>query len=584
MNRPSPDPDPAANALVTPSEGVAPPTVAMPSVEAPTREPVPGIELHEIIGRGGMGTVYVGRQAYLDRRVAVKLLNRMPDPEGRFPERFRREAKILASLSHPNIVACHSAGVCADGHGYLVMELIEGPTLRKWLKAHGRMSESRGLRLVRDLAEALECAHERGVIHRDVKPDNILLQPRPGVPDDHPFPFVPKLADLGLARTVESDGDESAERLTEAHAIMGTPATMAPEQIREPETTDWRADIYALGCVAFEALTGRRAFPGSPADAMRAKLTGTIPDPAEAAPDLSPATAALVRWMLEPDRTRRPQSYREIVEHCEKADPEGAERTWRHEGVARTAKSRGLAVVAALAAIGAFAVFGAWRMSDDAPPLVPRVPPRGSSPPGSASPAMVAVDMVAPHPTGRPATKHLFEESIERRLASWRVAGEAVWASEDDGPGVVAFGGFGRLSVEAPPEPFRIAVDAADIETEAGLGLELEDGRVLALGVQNLQGSSLLAVNVFRTSDRGGPFVADDDGSPAREMLKTAPSPASGSDEGFRLVMTVADRMAFFEANGGACGSVALPSPPAFVLIYSNGAAARFREAALERY
>ena len=221
---------------------------------------MPDIALEREIGRGGNGVVYLGRQTYLERTVAVKVINpgKIGTEGGRFTERFQREAKLLAGLAHPNIVACYQAGLTPDGDCYLAMEFVEGHSLSEHIAANGPLHPEIAARIALDTARALDFANARGIIHRDVKPDNILLRTESGPGADSGFPFTVKLVDLGLAKVCD-DGDTA--RMTQTGLVMGTPVTMAPEQFTDPEGVDFRADIYGLGCVLYQCLTAVRAFP-----------------------------------------------------------------------------------------------------------------------------------------------------------------------------------------------------------------------------------------------------------------------------------------------------------------------------------
>ncbi len=284
---------------------------------------IPEVAITRVIGKGGMGVVYAGRQSYLDRDVAVKVLSSaLVDPS--FAERFRREAKILAGMTHPNVVACYSAGVTPTSTCYLVMELIDGPSLAQWLKEKGRLPPKEALAITRDVAGALDHAYQAKIIHRDVKPENVLLARRKGSGSDAEFPFVVKLADLGLARSTAEDA--SIMDLTARGAVLGTPTTMAPEQFEDPNGVDWRADIYGLGCVLFHCLTGRQAFPpqATLAATFTQKLVPKPPDPRELRADLDPQLAAFVMRLLAKRRDDRPQSYAEIVAECDRLVGGGA--------------------------------------------------------------------------------------------------------------------------------------------------------------------------------------------------------------------------------------------------------------------
>ncbi|MBL9126892.1 MAG: serine/threonine protein kinase, partial [Verrucomicrobiales bacterium] len=202
----------------------------------------PELEIHELVGAGGMGAVFKARQPHLDRWVALKVLPETMAAHAAFVERFHREARTLARLNHPNIVTVFDFGR-RDAFCFLLMEFVDGVNLRQALRA-GRFSPEQALGLVPKICEALQFAHDEGVLHRDIKPENLLLDGRGRV----------KIADFGIAKLV---GDATGERgLTVSGAALGTPAYMAPEQIENPSDVDHRADIYSLGVVIYEMLTG----------------------------------------------------------------------------------------------------------------------------------------------------------------------------------------------------------------------------------------------------------------------------------------------------------------------------------------
>ena len=272
---------------------------------------IPGITLHVELARGGMGVVYSGRQDFLDRRVAVTLLSVELGGES-FVQRFQREAKILAGIKHPNIVACHMAGQTDEGQSYLVMEFIDGPSLKKWIADNGPVPVRAALRTARAVGQALGHAHTLGIIHRDVKPENILLETVTSTALDVTFPFTPKVVDLGLARA--SEGNASMG-LTSPGSVMGTPATMSPEQYDEPDQVDFRTDIYGLGCALYEMLTAKPAFRGKKLSEIVARKRDPLaPDPCTENPDVPSAVGALVQSMLAPERENRPASYKELDE------------------------------------------------------------------------------------------------------------------------------------------------------------------------------------------------------------------------------------------------------------------------------
>ncbi len=200
----------------------------------------PQLQVLELLGAGGMGAVYKARQPALDRLVALKVL-----PAGGgvgSTERFNREARALARLSHPNIVGVHEFGQ-VEGLHFFIMEFVDGANLRQ-LEKTARLSPREALQIIPQICDALQYAHDEGVVHRDIKPENVLVDRRGRV----------KIADFGLAKI--ADPDPEATRLTVEGQVMGTPHYMAPEQVERPLAVDHRADIYALGVVFYEMLTG----------------------------------------------------------------------------------------------------------------------------------------------------------------------------------------------------------------------------------------------------------------------------------------------------------------------------------------
>ncbi len=202
----------------------------------------PQLEIIECLGRGGMGVVYKARQPKLDRFVALKILAREKERDTHFAERFQREARALARLNHPNIVAVHDFGE-TGGLFYLLMEFVDGVNLRQMIRAD-KMTPEQALRVVPPICEALQYAHQQGIVHRDIKPENILVDKQGRV----------KIADFGIAKMLGAEG--RAEPLTGDQQAVGTPHYMAPEQLEKPQTVDHRADIYSLGVVFYEMLTG----------------------------------------------------------------------------------------------------------------------------------------------------------------------------------------------------------------------------------------------------------------------------------------------------------------------------------------
>jgi serine/threonine-protein kinase len=249
----------------------------------------------ERIAAGGMGEVFRARDAVLDREVAIKVLHRSLSGDQGFVERFRREARAAAGISHPNIVNVHDWGA-VDGLYYMVMEYVRGRALRDLLNVRGRLAPAQVADVLRQTLTALDHAHRRGLVHRDVKPENVLVTTE----------GVVKVADFGLARAY-ADG-----RQTQAGTVTGTVQYLAPEQIRG-EPADPRSDLYSLGIVSFELLTGRLPFTGETAMAIAYKhLSDRVPRPSSIAADIPADVDAFVASATERDRELRPESAAEM--------------------------------------------------------------------------------------------------------------------------------------------------------------------------------------------------------------------------------------------------------------------------------
>jgi serine/threonine protein kinase len=293
---------------------LAEPTLAMtgtfsePAPPDMTGHTLGAYRLELLIGAGGMGEVYLARDATLGRDVAIKILPRAFTGHPDRLARFEREARMLAALNHPNICAIYGFEE-AEGVRFLILELVDGETLAERLaRASLGRSDAAGLPLrealtiARQIAEALEVAHEKGIIHRDLKPANIRITPD----------GVVKVLDFGLAKSVAGDGaspdlthvpDATAEGRREG-AVMGTARYMSPEQARG-QTVDKRTDIWAFGCVLYEMLSGRVTFAGDTASDTIAKILEREPDWRALPPTLRPGVVTLLQRCLEKDAKRR---------------------------------------------------------------------------------------------------------------------------------------------------------------------------------------------------------------------------------------------------------------------------------------
>ncbi len=224
----------------------------------------PQLEVLALIGQGGMGFVYKVRQPSLDRTVALKILSPELSRDPAFAERFAREARVLGKLNHPNIVTVFEHGV-SQPFFYLLMEFVDGVNLRQAMRA-GRFTPEQALAIVPGICDALQAAHAQGIWHRDIKPENILLNAGGGV----------KIADFGIARIVGDPGRDFT--LTSTGAALGSAAYMAPEQHERPHDVDHRADIYSLGVVIYEMLTGELPLGRFPLPSRRASVSARIDD------------------------------------------------------------------------------------------------------------------------------------------------------------------------------------------------------------------------------------------------------------------------------------------------------------------
>ena len=321
------------------------------------------------LGGGGMSRVFLAREVALNRQVVVKVV---PIDGGHAAvERFRREITTAAQLQHPHIVPVLSAGDAA-GVPYFTMPYVPGDSLRARMAGRAPMPLVDAVKILRDVAQALAFAHERGFVHRDIKPDNILLADGAAVVTDF---GVAKALSFATGSSVGTAGDG----MTAAGVSLGTPAYMAPEQVSADPSIDHRADLYAWGCVAYELFTGASPFGHrSPAKLFVAHLTETPTPVATTRTDLSPPLAALVMRCLEKDPAHRPQSARELLTALDAlATPSGA-RASSGEGTptppatpapasARGMRSRVIAGMALLAAVlvGGYAL-NARRASADA--------------------------------------------------------------------------------------------------------------------------------------------------------------------------------------------------------------------------
>jgi eukaryotic-like serine/threonine-protein kinase len=260
-------------------------------------------EIGDMLGRGGMGIVYLARDRQLDEQVALKVLRRdvlSNDPT--LLDRFKQEIKLARRITHRNVLRTHDFGETADGTPYISMEYLEGVTLKDLIVSKGALPLGVGLRVAKQACQGLEAAHRQGVVHRDIKPQNMLILPETG---------ELKIMDFGIARVSEVKGGQGG--LTSDGVVMGTPDYMPPEQ-GQGRPADFRSDIYALGIVLFEVFTGRLPFSGdTPMAVVLNHIQATPPDPRAANPALPEELSALVLRCIQKDPAKRFDQVAEIL-------------------------------------------------------------------------------------------------------------------------------------------------------------------------------------------------------------------------------------------------------------------------------
>jgi len=257
-------------------------------------------ELRDKLGSGAFGVVFTARDPNLERDVAIKLLRSTHLTKRVVVQRFLQEARVTARVAHPGIVTIHDCGMVESRVGstaFIAMELLSGESLTRRLARCGRLGPQAASEVARQIASALEAAHRADVLHRDLKPDNIYLTPDPAMPNGERV----KVLDFGLAKLGQTDH-------TQRQCVLGTPRYMSPEQARSAAHVDHRSDIYALGCILFELVTGRAPFEGDVVNLMDRHQRVPAPRAAAYEPALPPALDDLIAEMLAKDPMRRPQT------------------------------------------------------------------------------------------------------------------------------------------------------------------------------------------------------------------------------------------------------------------------------------
>ncbi len=264
----------------------------------------------DLIGKGGMGKVYLAEHVALGKKVAVKVLNPAYTNRPDQVRRFLREAKAASTIGHENVIDITDFGEMANGQVFFAMEYLQGDDLGKLLKKSGPMPWGRARRVVLQICRALQAAHGKGIIHRDMKPENCFLIQRNGIRD-----FV-KVLDFGIAKFLEENRDGGSNPLTQIGALIGTPEYMAPEQIHG-DAADLRMDVYAVGCIMYQLLTGNLPFTDKTMYGVLSQQVNAKPvPPKQLAPDadIPPEVEAIVLRAMEKDKNARFQNMAELIE------------------------------------------------------------------------------------------------------------------------------------------------------------------------------------------------------------------------------------------------------------------------------
>ena len=457
------------------------------------------------LGGGGMSRVFLAEETRLARRVVVKVLP--PELAAEISvDRFNREIQLSASLQHPHIVPLLAAGGSADVL-YYTMPFVEGEALRTRLAREGELPVRDAVRILKDVADALAYAHARGIVHRDIKPDNVLLTGNHAV-----------VADFGVAKAVSQAKGQSG--LTSVGVALGTPAYMAPEQAAGDPNIDHRADIYALGAMAYEMLTGRPPFTSlSPHQMLAAHITEPVEPITDRRPSLPPALADLVMRCLEKNPPDRPQTAAEVYHVLESlATPSGSATvtspgaTLRH--VLRRPRNRRIGVGALLAVV----LVGAWLAfkSGGAAPLDPNRVAIAPFDVLGGGPELALwreglVDVLSRSLDGAGPLRSASPTLIVRRWSGRADAASAQALGRSTGAGTVVFGGL----VQAGADSVRLTATVLNVSDAASLGeIELReasarmDHLVDSLTVRVLRElGRTRAIGLVRSSSLGSPSL-----------------------------------------------------------------------------
>ncbi len=478
-------------------------------------------EIVAAIGAGGMGEVYRARDTRLDRTVAIKVLPASLSADPSLRQRFEREARTISSFDHPHICGLYDVGA-QDGREYLVMQYLEGETLAARLE-RGPLPVGEALRIGAQIADALAAAHRRGIVHRDLKPGNVMLTPSGAVRQASP---QAKLLDFGLAKASAPAGPatvgETLPALTAERSILGTLNYMSPEQL-EGREADARSDIFSLGTVLYEMLTGRRAFGGESPASTIASILSSEPKPlAEAAPLTPPTLDRIVAHCLAKNPDDRWQSASDLAFELREVDEAGgrAPATAPSASARRTTTLLWLAALAAAGVVGTFA--GAlFAPSRDAPHDTARAPREVRltllPPPGhefagnlarfdmdfAVSPDGMQLAFIATDPSG---TNRLWIRSIAsttaRMIPGTEGAERPFWSPDSRSVGFKTDAGICRVLL--PDGNLQVIVPASSVDLDSKGSWS--DGRIFFERGELVAGRSVRMV--FTVPESGGAVTA----------------------------------------------------------------------------
>ncbi len=500
-----------------------------------------GYRIEDVAGRGGMGVVYRAIQIGLDRRVALKLLAAELAGDDAFRGRFQRESRLLASIDHPNVITVHEAGE-HEGSLFIAMRYVEGTDLAALVTSEGGLDRRRATALLAQVGAALDAAHARGLVHRDVKPANVLIEQREG--GEHAY-----LTDFGLTKAVAS----TAGALTKTGQFLGTVDFIAPEQARG-QRVDARTDVYSLGCVLYTVLAGRVPFER---DNQVARIFAHLNDPApsllDVLPDAPPELDAVVRRAMEKDPDLRFPSAGDLARAAAAAaagdTPSAPERTVAAGDAAPAAEPA--AAPAPPAAV--------------APPPGPRPPS-----PAGASPALPADPPSAPGHGDRRARWGLAAAAALAAVVVAVVLLSGADTPEDDSDALTAVLRPARIAVSGSPE--HLAVGEGEIwvaSTDGGSVTPIEPdgkkGMPIPVGMHPGAVAAGEGVVLVSTDDASAIFRIDADnrtrvGSPVPAQLQTGGDLAYG-DGGFWAAMADGTVGRIDAGTGRVVATVPVPEP-----------------------